>query len=88
MRFRNSFHDDIALHKSIECTYIQNIGTPRWRTGQQRDKGRSKMKLIKSYASWRKYRETCVELNRLSERELSDIGMTRGDIPFAARRAI
>ncbi|WP_461432194.1 DUF1127 domain-containing protein [Hoeflea alexandrii] len=45
------------------------------------------MKLIQSYASWRKYRETCVELNRLSERELSDIGMTRGDIPFAARRA-
>ena len=47
-----------------------------------------KMKLVKSYASWRKYRETCVELNRLSERELSDIGMTRSDIPFAARRAL
>jgi len=46
------------------------------------------MKLVNSFASWRKYRETCVELNRLSERELSDIGMTRGDIPFAARRAL
>ncbi|WP_097106352.1 DUF1127 domain-containing protein [Hoeflea halophila] len=46
------------------------------------------MKLIKSFASWRKYRETCVELNRLSERELSDIGMSRSDIPFAARRAL
>lgn len=46
------------------------------------------MNLIRSYASWRKYRETCVELNRLSERELRDIGMTRGDIPFAARRAM
>lgn len=46
------------------------------------------MKLIRSYASWRKYRETCAELNKLSERELNDIGMSRGDIPFAARRAI
>ena len=46
------------------------------------------MKLVNSFASWRKYRETCVELNRLSERELSDIGMTRSEIPFAARRAL
>jgi uncharacterized protein YjiS (DUF1127 family) len=46
------------------------------------------MKLVKSFASWRKYRETCVELNRLSERELSDIGMSRSEIPFAARRAL
>lgn len=46
------------------------------------------MKLITSYASWRKYRETCTELNRLSERELGDIGMSRGDIPFIARRAL
>ncbi|PWW04179.1 uncharacterized protein YjiS (DUF1127 family) [Hoeflea marina] len=46
------------------------------------------MKLITSYASWRKYRETCSELNRLSERELGDIGMSRGDIPFVARRAL
>lgn len=46
------------------------------------------MNLIRTYTSWRKYRETCVELNRLTERELSDIGMSRGDIPFAARRAL
>jgi len=46
------------------------------------------MKLVNSFASWRKYRETCVELNRLSERELSDIGMSRSEIPFAARRAL
>lgn len=46
------------------------------------------MKLINSFASWRKYRETCSELSRLSERELNDIGMARGDIPFVARRAV
>ncbi|MEQ8479032.1 DUF1127 domain-containing protein [Hoeflea sp.] len=46
------------------------------------------MKLIRSYASWRRYRETCSELYKLSERELSDIGMARDDIPFVARRAV
>lgn len=46
------------------------------------------MNLKRSYASWRKYRETCEELEKLSERELSDIGLTRGDIPFVARRAL
>ncbi|EDQ33314.1 putative conserved small protein [Hoeflea phototrophica DFL-43] len=46
------------------------------------------MKLTHSFASWRKYRETCAELNKLSERELSDIGMVREDIPFVARRAV
>ena len=46
------------------------------------------MKLIHSYTNWRKYRETVAELNRLSERELKDIGMQRNDIPFVARRAL
>lgn len=46
------------------------------------------MKLIHSYTHWRRYRDTVAALNRLSERELSDIGMSRGDIPFAARRAM
>lgn len=88
MQIQNGFYDNIALHKSIEPTYMLVIGTPRWRTAQQRDQRRVSMNLIRSYASWRKYRETCVELNKLSERELSDIGMSRGDIPFVARRAI
>lgn len=46
------------------------------------------MKLIHSYTSWRKYRETCEELEKLSEQELGDVGLTRRDIPFAARRAV
>lgn len=67
-------------------TYVLVIGALQRRTG--RDPKERKMKLITSYASWRKYRETCSELNRLSERELGDIGMSRGDIPFVARRAL
>jgi len=30
--------------------------------------------------TWRLHRETIKELNRLSDRELKDIGMSRGDI--------
>ncbi|MCR9134772.1 MAG: DUF1127 domain-containing protein [Alphaproteobacteria bacterium] len=39
-----------------------------------------------SFNNWRNYRKTCNELYRMSDRELSDIGMTRGDIPFVARQ--
>ncbi|MCP4317536.1 MAG: DUF1127 domain-containing protein [Hyphomicrobiales bacterium] len=40
----------------------------------------------KSFSNWRKYRNTCNELYRMSDRELNDIGIARGDIPFVARR--
>ncbi|MBA5776745.1 DUF1127 domain-containing protein [Stappia sp. F7233] len=38
------------------------------------------------YRSWKTYQETVSELSRLSNRELSDIGIGRGDIPFVARK--
>ena len=46
------------------------------------------MNLVRSYQSWRRYRETVNELNRLSQRELADLGISRGDINSVARRAI
>jgi uncharacterized protein YjiS (DUF1127 family) len=36
---------------------------------------------------WRRYRVSLRELNSLSDRELSDIGLRRADIVFVARRA-
>ena len=45
------------------------------------------MNLIKKYRQYKRYRETVSELNRLSNRELSDLGMSRADIPFVAREA-
>ncbi|WP_333781702.1 DUF1127 domain-containing protein [Hoeflea prorocentri] len=39
-----------------------------------------------SFANWRAYRNTCNELYKMSDRELNDIGIARGDIPFVARR--
>lgn len=43
------------------------------------------MNVRQSYREWRKYRETVSELSSMSDRQLSDIGITRGDIPFVSR---
>lgn len=39
------------------------------------------------YSSWRRYANTVNELERLSSRELEDLGIARGDIPKVARQA-
>jgi uncharacterized protein YjiS (DUF1127 family) len=49
---------------------------------------RTKMNLIRNYRNWRRYRETVNELSRLSNRELNDLGISRGDIPFVARKSL
>jgi len=46
------------------------------------------MSPIRSYQNWRLYRETVTELNRLSNRELADLGIDRRDIKAVARRSI
>jgi uncharacterized protein YjiS (DUF1127 family) len=38
--------------------------------------------------AWRRYRVSVRELSRLSDRELSDLGIGRGDIEFVARKAV
>ena len=40
--------------------------------------------LIGVYRQWRRYNQSLSELNRLGDRELADIGITRGDIPRVA----
>lgn len=39
-------------------------------------------------AAWRRYREAVRELTQLSDRELSDIGIRRGDIEHVVRRSV
>jgi uncharacterized protein YjiS (DUF1127 family) len=36
--------------------------------------------------AWRRYRDAVKELSQLSDRELSDIGVRRGDIEFIVRQ--
>lgn len=43
------------------------------------------MNIVRNYRNWRRYRDTVTELSRLSNRELSDVGISRGDIPAVAR---
>lgn len=46
------------------------------------------MNLAKSYSNWRRYRNTVAELNRLTTRELNDLGISRADIPFVAKKSL
>lgn len=43
------------------------------------------MNVIGSFRKWRSYRRTVTELSSLSNRELDDLGINRGDIDFVAR---
>ncbi len=46
------------------------------------------MKIAKKFSDWRKYRETVTELGRMTDRELSDLGIGRADIRRVARTAV
>ncbi|ALN75730.1 DUF1127 domain-containing protein [Aureimonas sp. AU20] len=46
------------------------------------------MNLARSFNAWRQYRSTANELNRLSQRELSDLGISRSEIPDIARQSV
>ena len=39
-------------------------------------------------SSWRRYRDSVRELSRLTDRELNDLGISRGDIEFVARKSL
>ena len=43
--------------------------------------------LTRTLNQWRSVRRTESELNRLTDRELNDLGLSRGDIPAVARRS-
>lgn len=43
------------------------------------------MNVMGSFKKWRNYRRTVSELSALSNRELDDLGINRGDIPHVAR---
>lgn len=45
------------------------------------------MSLFGNIRTWNRVRQTRNELYGLSNRELNDLGIARGDIPFIAKRA-
>jgi uncharacterized protein YjiS (DUF1127 family) len=44
------------------------------------------MDIFGRFRDWRAYRQTIKELSALSNRELNDLGISRADIPYVARR--
>ncbi len=46
------------------------------------------MNIARSFNNWRKYRQTVAELDRMSTRELYDLGISRGQIRQVAKAAI
>jgi uncharacterized protein YjiS (DUF1127 family) len=46
------------------------------------------MNPIRTFRNWRRYNETVRELNRLTDRQLGDLGIARGNIASVARTAI
>ena len=62
---------------------VQNDGMIR-----KKDETSNTMNLIRNYRNWRRYRETVSELNRLTNRELNDLGISRSDIHFVARKSV
>ena len=42
----------------------------------------------RKYRSWKNYHRTVSELSRLSDHELHDLGIGRGDIEYVARRSV
>ncbi len=63
---------------------MQQADTP---PKQERNKKVISLKTIsEKLNAWRRHREALRELSQLSDRELSDIGIGRGDIDYVARR--
>lgn len=75
-----------ALHKTLICTYIRINKTRRPVLQAAPHRKENTMNFRKAYKDWRDYRNTVNELSRMSQRELNDLGISRGDIPFVARR--
>ena len=44
--------------------------------------------VVRKYNNWKSYRRAVDELSSLSSRELQDLGISRGDIKFVARRGL
>ena len=76
-----------ATKSLLRCTtnpYVPLIKTAGFSAA---DKGLTTMflsHLVGAFQQWRRYNRSLRELNRLGDRELADIGITRGDIPRVA----
>ena len=86
----HNMHSCVAASTLIKSVRMTILGSQQQKQKHERPQAHEvdmKMNLVRSFNEWRRYRETSLELKRLSGRELEDIGFARGDIASVARRA-
>ena len=81
-------HATFALHIRLPRSYVAIIEQRKARSRNRPTYEVTEMNVIRNYRSWRRYRETVNELSRLSNHELDDLGIARGEIPYVARRSV
>lgn len=79
-------HAPTALLNRYGSTYLCQV--PNDGMIRKKDETSNTMNLIRNYRNWRRYRETVSELTRLTNRELNDLGISRSDIHFVARKSV
>jgi uncharacterized protein YjiS (DUF1127 family) len=75
-------HAKASVHFLGKLAYLSGIKRFHQTTGE------IQMNPIRAFRKWRMYNETVRELNKLNARQLSDLGINRGDIERIARQAI
>jgi uncharacterized protein YjiS (DUF1127 family) len=83
-----NLHPYVALRQAGRSIRDREAGQNRQ---EQRSKRSTTMIPFKTITeklnAWRRYRDAVKELSQLSDRELSDIGVRRGDIEFIVRQS-
>ncbi len=67
--------------------FILRRNTPKIDSTQEKDMT-AFQSISEKLAAWRRYRDAVRELSQMTDRELSDIGICRGDIETIVRRAV
>jgi uncharacterized protein YjiS (DUF1127 family) len=81
-------HIRLSLFRLFITTEGAYIAKHQIRGRRAQRKGQMTIKSItEKLAAWRHYRISVRELSQLSDRELHDLGLTRGEIDYVARRS-
>jgi uncharacterized protein YjiS (DUF1127 family) len=65
-----------------------SIGSAAGASGFKKEIAMTIKSIAEKLSAWRRYRVSLRELSRLSDRELADLGIGRGDIERVARQAV
>ena len=77
------------LHSCFSLSALPGAAAETYVAVQQRRPAMTTLKTIsEKFAAWRRYRDAVRELSQLSDRELIDIGIRRGDIEFIVRQSV